>query len=385
MSERTLSVLVADDDPFIRDMLADILSAGGYAVKTAENGADALKKYRPGGGAFDIVISDMNMPEMDGLGLLKELRRDGNDVPVIILTGNNEISVALDAIKSGANDYLLKDENIQDTVSLSVESVWEKHSLKKKNIELMHDLALKNEALEKSNQKLTELNQLKNKFLGIAAHDMRNPLTSIKGLSEIIINGLAGPVSAEQKECLLTVFTTADQMLTLVNDLLDVSVIESGRLELQLRMDSLKELIENRLKINRVVAERKKITIHADLADIPGLSFDRNRISQVFDNLVGNSIKFSPEGSNIHVTLKHEGNSAKVGVRDEGPGLSEDDKGKLFGEFQKLSARPTGGEKSTGLGLAIVKKIIEAHKGALEVQSAVGAGSTFSFTIPLGG
>ena len=101
------------------------------------------------------------------------------------------------------------------------------------------------------------------------------------------------------------------------------------------------------------------------------------------DNLLSNAIKFSPTGSNVHITLSQKSNHARIDVRDEGPGLSEEDQSNLFGTFQKLSAAPTGGEKSTGLGLSIVKKIIEAHHGGIEVQSQVGSGSTFSFRIPL--
>lgn len=148
MTLEKTKVLVVDDDLFIREVLADILQAEDYAVATAEDGAEALAKYaaEPGIG---LVISDMNMPEMGGMELLGKLRDRGDDVPVIILTGNNEISVAINALKRGANDYLLKDENIQETVSISVTRVLEKYELKKQNLQLMADLARKNERLEK--------------------------------------------------------------------------------------------------------------------------------------------------------------------------------------------------------------------------------------------
>jgi sigma-B regulation protein RsbU (phosphoserine phosphatase) len=141
-------ILVVDDDPFVREMLATILQSSNYDIETAEDGIDALKKYS-GGSGINLIISDMNMPEMKGLELIKKLRHGGSDVPIIILTGNNEIAVAIDAMNSGANDYILKDENIQDTVILSVEKVLEKDRLKKQNLQLMADLAIKNERLEK--------------------------------------------------------------------------------------------------------------------------------------------------------------------------------------------------------------------------------------------
>jgi sigma-B regulation protein RsbU (phosphoserine phosphatase) len=148
MVEKQTKVLVADDDPFVRDMLAMILETGDYLVETAQNGADALLKYMADP-EIGLIISDMNMPEMNGLELITKLREAKTDTPIIILTGNSEISVAINAINSGANDYLLKDENIQDTVLLSVEKVLEKHNLKKQNVQLMADLARENARLEK--------------------------------------------------------------------------------------------------------------------------------------------------------------------------------------------------------------------------------------------
>ena len=148
MDKQEVKILIVDDDPFVREMLATILQSNEYTVETAEDGLAALKKYS-GGSGVHLIISDMNMPEMSGLELIKKLRQGGSEVPIIILTGNNEIAVAINAINSGANDYLLKDENIKDTVILSVEKVLEKDQLKKQNLQLMADLAIKNERLEK--------------------------------------------------------------------------------------------------------------------------------------------------------------------------------------------------------------------------------------------
>lgn len=244
------------------------------------------------------------------------------------------------------------------------------------------EIVLKYSAAER---KLVELNQLKNKFLGIAAHDLRNPISSISGFSELLLSEDMGPLTEEQNEFVGIIHDASQRMLALLNDLLDISMIESGKLELRVEQGSLKRLIEDQIHINRIIAEKKGIMLHARLSEIPDALFDANRITQVIDNLVGNAIKFSPSGSKIHITLAREENMAKVSVMDEGPGISSEDQTKLFGEFQRLSTQPTGGEKSTGLGLSIVKKIIEAHRGTVGVESRIGKGSTFSFTIPLGG
>ncbi len=143
-------ILIADDDSIVREMLSDVLQAKGYTVKTAQDGADALEKYcsEP---SIGLIVSDMNMPEMSGMGLIKELRSAKVDVPVIILTGSGEISTAIEAIRSGANDYILKDENIGDTILLSIKNVMEKKRLKEINLQLMADLAIKNTELENFN------------------------------------------------------------------------------------------------------------------------------------------------------------------------------------------------------------------------------------------
>ncbi len=165
-------ILVVDDDQLVTEMLAEILESGGYKVETVDNGMDAISKFRDGSD-IEVIISDMNMPEMDGNALIREIRKQDEDIPVIILTGNNAISVAIEAIRNGANDYLLKDENIQDTLILSVEKMLDKYRLKRQNLQLMEDLARKNGELEKLNNELLQLN---NKLTELSETD---PLTQI--------------------------------------------------------------------------------------------------------------------------------------------------------------------------------------------------------------
>ena len=148
MTTDALKILVADDDSFLREMLSAILESAGYIVETASNGIEVLELYHRKV-HFDLILSDMNMPEMNGLEIIKEIRGNDNNIPIIILTGNNEISVAIDALKSGANDYLLKDENIQDVILISIDKVMENYRLKKQNVKLLQDLERKNKELNK--------------------------------------------------------------------------------------------------------------------------------------------------------------------------------------------------------------------------------------------
>lgn len=246
--------------------------------------------------------------------------------------------------------------------------------------QLLNKLLLKYSA---AMRKLVELNQLKSRFLGIAAHDLRNPLTSIRGLSEILLTDMAGPLNEDQREYLTIINTASDGMLALVNNLLDISIIESGNLDLKIGVHSLQAVLYERLRIFRNLAKDKNLQLVTNISELPPFRFDRNKIAQVVDNLLGNAIKFSPPDKNVTVSLERDSNMARVGIQDEGSGVPEEDRARIFGEFQKSRARPTGGEKSTGLGLAIAKRIVVAHRGNLEIRSAAGRGSLFTFTLPL--
>ncbi|MBA4372720.1 MAG: hypothetical protein C0402_07620 [Thermodesulfovibrio sp.] len=147
LENEQVSILVADDDPLVRDMIAIILQDEGYHVDTAEDGAEALQKFSSGS-TFGLIVSDMNMPGMDGLALIRAVREAESDLPIIILTGNSEVTTAIQALKTGASDYILKDENIQDTIGIAVEKALEKHFLKKQNQLLQEELARRNEKLE---------------------------------------------------------------------------------------------------------------------------------------------------------------------------------------------------------------------------------------------
>lgn len=236
-------------------------------------------------------------------------------------------------------------------------------------------------AIAALNRKLSALNQEKDRFLGIAAHDLRNPLSSMRGLSQLMLEMPLEP--AQQREFLETIQRTSNEALALVNDLLDVSVIESGRLELRRGEHDVAELVRQRLRHQEPHARRKDIGLQFETEGALPASIDPARFSQVIDNLTSNAIKYSPPGSVVRVTLRPAGGRFELAVKDEGPGISEEDRTKLFRSFQTLSARPTGGEKATGLGLAIVKKIVDAHDGTIDVESEPGAGSRFTVSLPL--
>ncbi|MDH5510347.1 MAG: HAMP domain-containing histidine kinase [Nitrospinota bacterium] len=246
------------------------------------------------------------------------------------------------------------------------------------NEELLKELIMK---YVSSERRLTELNTLKNKFLGMAAHDLRNPLVSIRGFADLLLEG--GMDEASVKEFLEIIRQSADDSLGLINDLLDLSVIESGKLDLDLNENDMPRLLEERALLMRHAASKKGITIGVEAENIPQAVFDRGKIGQVIDNYLSNAVKYSPVGSAAVARVSVRDEEIWVEVIDRGPGIPPEELKCLFGEFHKTSVRPTGGEKSTGLGLAIARRIVEAHHGRVGVESKVGEGSLFHFAIPV--
>ncbi len=245
------------------------------------------------------------------------------------------------------------------------------------------DIKNAEEAIRQKNKELAELNETKNKFLGMASHDLRNPLQTIQSFSQILQEGMVGDVNPEQKDMLGSIYNASTFMHALLENLLDISKIESGKIELDKQIGDFNLAVKQQVQLHQLLAKKKQITLHMSLNEIPPLRFDQNAIVQVMSNLIGNAIKFSPPHTNIFVATEHSANRIRFSVRDEGPGLSQEDQELLFKEFQRLSAKPTGGEKSTGLGLAIVKKLIHLHNGQVGAESTLGKGTTFFFSLPI--
>jgi signal transduction histidine kinase len=233
-------------------------------------------------------------------------------------------------------------------------------------------------------EELLELNQLKNKFLGIAAHDLRNPLSIISGYTTMMLAGTFGSLNGEFQETIKEMKDASDEMLFLISDLLDVSAIESGRLDLSRQPVHLANFLTHRLERNRMMANSKSISIESEISDnLPEVFIDKRRMEQVINNLISNALKFSHENTIIVVGANRANGFVEVFVQDQGQGIPDDELPNLFTEFGRTSVEATNGEPCTGLGLCIVKKIVEAHGGSISVASEVNVGSTFQITIPV--
>lgn len=249
---------------------------------------------------------------------------------------------------------------------------------------LLHSYREKEESLLVSNEELRKLNEEKNRFVGIAAHDLRSPLNGITGLSDILLNHNKDALPADQRRMLGMIKELSDNMLVLIKNLLDVSQIESGKIIMNMKEQNYVAYLEKHIALQRIIARKKNIRVTFEHpGDIVPAYFDEHHLSEVINNLLSNAIKYSPPDSQIQVRLTTRGNMLLTEVIDHGEGIREEEQEKLFNYFQKASSKTTAGEPSTGLGLAIARKIVAEHKGRIGVRSSFKEGSTFYYELPV--
>ncbi len=417
-------ILIVEDSAVQAEYLKRILEKNEYIVtraSSAEHALNLLTDYVP-----DIIISDIVMPGMNGYEFCTFIKKSDEykHIPTILLTALSDIKDILQGLECGADSFVIKPYNnsfliqkITDLLAIdfkknsleninfdlvisnkkySVNSSLTKvvqlfvstyENMLKRNMELEELNSVMTSAkkeIEDKNKELSQLNEQKNYLIGMAAHDLRNPIGAIKAYSEFLTEEASNIISDEQKEYLEIIKSSSDLMIDLVNEMLEFSHLSSGTIKLKLKNIDIKELIRDTVMINAVTASSKNINIKTRLPEEEIYAeIDKFKIQQVLNNLITNAIKFSFSNTTITISLKRYGKIINISVVDEGQGIKESEIEKLFIPFQKLSTKATSGEKSTGLGLAIVKKLVEAHDGKIWVESEIGKGSVFSFNLPL--
>jgi signal transduction histidine kinase len=249
---------------------------------------------------------------------------------------------------------------------------------------MAESLDRKERQLREKIEELEQLNKIKNDFVGMAAHDLRNPLAVVELYSSFLLEAPSSPFSEKEVGFLERIRNQSTFMVNLINDLLDVSKIEAGRLELKKENSDYLEFVRDNVSLNSELALRKNISVTCEpkAGSLP-LDFDRNKLEQVLNNLIGNAVKFTEADRSIKVTVEERDGQVRTSVADQGQGIPGDELPHVFKEFHRASTRPTAGERSTGLGLAIARRIVEGHGGTIGVESEPGRGSTFFFTLPL--
>jgi len=369
-------ILIVDDVPENLQVLGSMLQRKGYDVNVASSGIDALAlvaKQKP-----DLILMDVAMPNLDGFQVCERLKADDTtkDIPVMFLTAHSDKERIVKGFQVGGVDYITKPFHAAELLA---------------RVRTHLELRSSRELIVKRNAELQSLNDEKNELFGIVAHDLKNPLSTIHGIADLLLKD-ATLSADEAREFYQNIYDSSEAMFALIKNLLDVNAIERGGIKFDVQPTNIVSAVEHSVNTYRAAAEQKTITLHLDMPEVlPMAQVDFTAFVQVFENLLSNAVKYSPHGNNVFIrlepamrTLANETTepTVRVIVQDEGPGLSDDDKAKLFGKFARLSAKPTGGEHSTGLGLSIVKKMAEAMNGRVWCESVLGEGATFIVEFP---
>jgi len=373
-------ILVVDDEETVREMVSKIVNLIGHEVVTTGNGREALEILRSQ--PFSIMITDVKMPEMDGFELTKVVRDQFPGTPIICMTAHGTSYNYTDVVGVGATDYISKPFTIDEMKAKLNRVIREK--------DLIADLTQKSRELEKVNEELKRLDQLKSTFISSVSHELRTPLTVIKEFISLMLEGHVGALTEDQREYLGIANRNIIRLTNLIETLLDFSRIESGKgLKLRFEPTRLMEVVEDAVMTFSQQLEERRVALENRLdPDIPLVLIDRNRLVEVFINLIGNGIKFTPPGGKITIDsrgLTEKRDYLKIVVTDTGVGISPEDLPKVFDRFYQGGRTQTGLITGTGLGLAITKEIIETHQGYIQAESKSESGASFVFTLPVFG
>lgn len=518
-------ILVVDDEKNVLVTVVAILQQEGYDVDAAPDGQTAIELIQTR--QYDLVMTDLKMPGVDGLAVLEEVRRTSPSTVTLMMTGYGSVDTALEALQRGAYEYLLKPTEVADlkaavkrslerkrlseidtlyrvsrTVTSSLEpgqiarevteaarevlaatdaqlidltkgpaegspsldgddletlvrqpQVWERlaagevigsangplllkewaerhgmgsialvpgsaknalacvlcvwnaasfdfhasiqrflrglagqSALGLSHAAMIAKLQQNNEQLEAANDKLRELDKLKSQFLSVATHELRTPLSVILGYNSMLAEMLHDRLAEEEQQTLRESVSACKRLIRLVNSMLDITQIESGKMRMNFEIADLRRIVGSVAALFQHEAQAKNVHITTEVPTrLPRLIMDSERIEQVLVNLVGNALKFTNTGGAIKITVRSTDGGAVVSVSDTGIGIAPEDMARIFDEFAQVKRQAAKRQKEgSGLGLAIARRIVEAHRGMLEVQSVLGRGSTFSFTLPEG-
>jgi signal transduction histidine kinase len=365
-SERPPSLLVVDDEESFLILAARALEDQGFEVTAVSNGEEAVRLLRER--TFDLALLDVRMYEIDGLELLKLFRRDSPTTDCIMITGFHEVEIAVEAIKLGAKEFLTKPIGINDLIT-RVKSVLRAH------VAELH------------------LRELQAEFSSKLLHDLLSPLHSLKSAIEFLTGDDGGQTKIQQATILQSMRIIIDSMDGLLNDMIDLSLFESGRIDIERIPSNLDELIPATCARFRLQAEAKQLNLTVEIQNsIPTLEIDPSRVEQVMSNLLQNAITYTPGGGKIHVSLaSHTRGSSgtgpqqewvEVSVADTGIGIDPEKLPYIFDKYKKVLTDTPADHSTSGLGLAICRSIVEAHQGTITVESKVGEGSVFRIHFP---
>ncbi|MCC5634450.1 response regulator [Nostoc sp. CHAB 5844] len=395
--EETLRILVVDDDEVDRMAVRRALTQAGVKMELSEagNGQEALLALAIT--TYDCVFLDYRLPDQDGLTLIHRVHASEIKVPLVVLTAQGDEQIAVELMKAGATDYLAKSRVSSDTLAQVL-----RNAMRVYRAEMQANLALqqlresheqlirKNQELERQRQqiqlqnlKLIEASRLKTQFLATMSHELRTPMNAIIGFSQILLRPKFGQLTHQQTDMIERILNNGKHLLMLLNEVLDFSKLEAGRLELKAELFDLTTVVNATVAEMQSLAEAKKLSLQVQIdLENPWLFNDSVRVRQILVNLLSNAIKFTETG-NIWVEVKElPDNRVAIAVRDTGIGIAAKDFQHIFEAFRQVDQSLTRKYAGTGLGLAIVDSLVRMMRGKIFIESQLGVGSMFKVELP---
>ncbi len=374
MKLKNLNILLVEDNLGDARLLSEILTEASYQeapemtfkidhVEQLKKGIDCLKN-----GEYDIVLLDLTLPDSKGLSTFETIQENASSEPIIVLSGLNDSAVAVEAVRKGAQDYLVKGE-------VSGHLLWRaiNYAMERKQTE---------EKLKEVNKNLKQLDKLKSDFLSTVSHELRTPIAIMREGVSLCLEGIAGEITDTQRDLLGDTMDNMDRLTRLVTDLLDISKIEAGKLKLRRSSIDLSEILKKVHQNYESQAEEKGIQLNVECPHKPIKLFaDKDKVIQIFTNLISNALRFTSSKGEIKLEVKDNTDYVECCVSDTGVGISKDNLKKMFLKFEQFGRVDGPGYKGTGLGLAICKGLVEKHDGKIWVDSELGKGTKFRFTL----
>lgn len=403
---RQAKILIVDDQQINITILETFLQDDGYFnIHSTTDPRTAVALYR--NHRFDIVLLDLLMPHLDGFAVMEQLQaiEPDNYVPILVLSVEQDQETRIRALKSGARDFLNKPFNKLEVLTrienmLEVRLLYQR--LRDHNRDLEQKVLARTQALKEANIALTESNRIKSEFLGRMSHELRTPLNAIVGYSELLLKGMDGPLNTEQIESLRPIAQAGERMTQMVEEIMNFTQINEGKLQLDVaELDLGALLAESLAAIMPMAAQKGLVIIQAyGACQAERIEGDRDRLKQSLVGLLSNAVKFTAGGEITlscaivqadHPSLpaparqvaNRTGRAIIIAVKDCGIGIGEDDMETIFEPFHQIDGGPARKYEGIGLGLSMAKQVVAMHHGDLWVESALGQGSTFSMALPV--
>jgi signal transduction histidine kinase len=378
MDEKIAKILVIEDEEDVRESYLDMFEFFGYEVDSAPNGREGVVKVTKND--YDIVITDLNMPEMDGIEVLKMVKKNKPYIEVIVITGYATLENAIKAMKIGAYDYFTKPIDLEHVKIVLAKCI---QSIKARK---------ENEELKTLNQKLTELNELKDKFITVTNHELRTPLTVLKGYLDLIDMFLPEDSDKDLLEALDISKETMKEMVTIIEHLHDLSFFDYGKKNYTKTEFDLTELLQTIFNEMKVLFKIRNIKFNFSLEGDPVIIVgDQERLKRSLRELLQNALKFTSENGEVNLIYAANNNGKNVFVKvvDSGIGIAVDKQDMIFEPFYEVqnSIHHTTSKSNfmgggIGLGLTLAKQVVESHDGQIIVESEPKKGSIFTVVLP---